>query len=93
MGIIKPRFGKVSRAVGVENGIFVLEDVFEPDPKVSNLYKVDYLSGKIIWECPVVMEPFTELWIDNNGILKVQTWSGEADLNPVTGELTNWVKN
>lgn len=89
---LRPKYSSISGIIVCSDGFIVLESY---GPKVNDkcyLYKIS-LSGNLIWE---VQHPthkyaqFCNLEIRNNKLI-VHDGSGEANLNPDTGELTKWV--
>ena len=89
---IKPKYSKISSLIVVADGYIILES---PGPQIQMqpyLYKLD-LTGHLVWEqrhpAPVNAR-FINLYLLDNNIV-VFDGTGEARLNPQTGELTDWL--
>lgn len=89
---IKARYSSISNIIVTSNGFIILETY---GPKVNDkplLYKID-LKGNLVWETkhPVPSaSQFCNLILKDKKVI-VHDGSGETDVNPDTGELTNWI--
>lgn len=89
---IKPKYSEISNIIVVDDGYIILESSGPQIKLEPYLYKLD-LSGKLVWEqrhrAPEHAQ-FLNLFVRDNGIY-VFDGTGEARVNPQTGELTDWL--
>ena len=89
---IKPKYSKISRVIVVPDGYIILESYGAEVNLKPYLYKID-LAGQLVWEQrhPVPeYHQFSNLFLVENNVF-VYDGTGEARLNPQTGELTDWL--
>jgi len=89
---IKPKYSSIGNLIATSDGFIVLEHYGPGINEKPYLYKLD-LNGNLVWE---ICHPnpknaqFNNLEIRDQKIIAFEG-SGEAELNPKTGELSNWV--
>ncbi len=92
MRILQPKHSMIEKMIDTGDGFIILEDDWDPKKGKSNLYKVDK-NFEIIWEADrdPNLSAFYNITIRNDDKLIIYDGCGEAELNPDTGELTNWI--
>lgn len=85
------KYSNIAGVAVVADGFIVLENYKSSVGDVPYLYKLN-LKGEIVWERQQSDSAFSflNLYIRDGKIL-VNNGTGEAELNPDTGALTNWV--
>ncbi len=91
MKLLKPRYGSIFRILIVSDGFIVVEHNSKFTAKKPNLYKLD-LELNPVWEAEM-QEGFRAIYniFIRDNILMVHDGTGEAKLNPDTGECTDWL--
>ncbi len=92
MIILKPKYTSFLRVIDCGDGYICLEKTGTNFPTgTSNLYKLDK-PGNLVWSAEFVNEwmLYTNVVIRDRKLFALNT-AGEADLDPTTGELSNWV--
>jgi hypothetical protein len=89
---IKPKYSRISRVIVVPDGYIILESYGAEVNLKPYLYKID-LAGQLVWEqCHRVPKyhQYCDLELRGDQII-AHDGTGEARLNPQTGELTDWL--
>jgi len=89
---LKARFSSISNVIVLSDGFIILEN-YEPKIKACPyFYKLD-LRGNVLWEHSHPQPEsgqYVNLELRNEEIV-LHEGSGEGHVNPITGELSNWV--
>ena len=89
---IKPKYSEIADIIVISDGYIILESYGPQINLKPYLYKLD-LAGQLVWEQghpDPKNHQFSNLFLVENNVF-VYDGTGEARLNPQTGELTDWV--
>ncbi len=92
MKILKPRLGGgIKLVICLSDGYIVLEGYAQYIHGTSNLYKLDH-DLNLVWEAKIAngYNAISNVFLDGH-ILKVYDGSGEAQLDPNSGQISGWI--
>ena len=89
---IKPKYSEIADIIVISDGYIILESYGPQINLKPYLYKLD-LAGQLVWEQghpDPKNHQFCDLELRGDQII-AHDGTGEARLNPQTGELTDWL--